>query len=305
MSCENAPNNYKPKSSGNIHTISVVIDRDLWKGNVGDELRNVFSSEFEGLPQQEPMFSLIHIPTKVFSGFTREGRNIIQVSRNNIDSTFIVKNKYASPQIVLTINGKTNKEIIKQLKKISSKAKLVFVNNEIKEKQKRIKKSVLKTDEFKSLGIDLTLPSAYRLFKKENQNKLWFQRETKKGSVNIITYTLPLSIGETDLNKVITIRDSIGKEFVPGRNEGSYIVTEKAYKPFFYKTKLRSFNAYETKGTWEVVNDYMAGPFLNYFIEDLKNNRILVVEGFVFSPSDRKREYMVEIAAIIKSLRIL
>ena len=305
MSCENTPNNYKPKSSGNIHTISVVIDGDLWKGNVGDELRNVFSSEFEGLPQQEPMFSLIHIPTKVFSGFTREGRNIIQVSRNNIDSTFIVKNKYASPQIVLTINGKTNKEIIKQLKKISSKAKLAFVNNEIKEKQKRIKKSVLKTDEFKSLGIDLTLPSAYRLFKKENQNKLWFQRETKKGSVNIITYTLPLSIGETDLNKVISIRDSIGKEFVPGRNEGSYIVTEKAYKPFFNKTKLRSFNAYETKGTWEVVNDYMAGPFLNYFIEDLKNNRILVVEGFVFSPSDRKREYMVEIAAIIKSLRIL
>jgi hypothetical protein len=49
----------------------------------------------------------------------------------------------------------------------------------------------------------------------------------------------------------------------------------------------------------------MAGPFLNYYIEDAKNNRALVIEGFVFSPSDRKREYMVEIAAIIKSLVIL
>ena len=89
---------------------------------------------------------------------------------------------------------------------------------------------------------------------------------------------------------------------MPGRNEGSYIVTEKAYRPFYKKTKIKNNDAYETKGTWEVVNDYMAGPFLNYYIEDAKNNRVLIIEGFVFSPSDRKREYMVEIAAIIKSL---
>ena len=49
----------------------------------------------------------------------------------------------------------------------------------------------------------------------------------------------------------------------------------------------------------------MAGPFLNVIIEDTKNQRFIVFEGFVFSPSDRKREYMVEIEAIIKSLKIL
>jgi hypothetical protein len=54
-----------------------------------------------------------------------------------------------------------------------------------------------------------------------------------------------------------------------------------------------------------VVNDYMAGPFLNYYIKDSKNNRTLVVEGFVFSPSVRKREYLIEIEAIIRSLKIL
>jgi hypothetical protein len=116
---------------------------------------------------------------------------------------------------------------------------------------------------------------------------------------------VPSSSGKIDLERIIKIRDSIGKEFVPGRNEGSYIVTEKAYRPFYKKTKIKNNDAYETKGTWEVVNDYMAGPFLNYHIKDTKNNRTLVIEGFVFSPSDRKREYMVEIGAIIKSLVIL
>jgi hypothetical protein len=90
------------------------------------------------------MFSLIHIPTKVFADFAREGRNIIQISKSNIDTAFISKNKYAAPQIVLNVKGKSSKKIIEQLNNISTKAKIVFTNNEIKEKQKRIKKSILK-----------------------------------------------------------------------------------------------------------------------------------------------------------------
>ena len=60
----------------------------------------------------------------------------------------------------------------------------------------------------------------------------------------------------------------------------------------------------ETRGTWEVKNDYMAGPFLNYIIQDTINNRLLVMEGFVFSPSIHKRNYMVELEAIFRSLKI-
>lgn len=48
----------------------------------------------------------------------------------------------------------------------------------------------------------------------------------------------------------------------------------------------------------------MAGPFLNYIIQDTINNRLLVMEGFVFSPSIQKRNYMVELEAIFRSLKI-
>jgi len=143
------------------------------------------------------------------------------------------------------------------------------------------------------------------LFKKDSLNKLWFQRETKKGSVNFLAYTLPFRSKKLDLKRIITIKDSIGKDFVPGRNEGSFLVTEKAYKPYFDNLTFKSFKTHKLRGAWEVVNDYMAGPFLMYYIEDVKNKRIIVLEGFVFSPSDRKREYMVEIEAIIQSLKVL
>ena len=58
---------------------------------------------------------------------------------------------------------------------------------------------------------------------------------------------------------------------------------------------------YLTKGTWEVANDYMAGPFVNYLISDTLNKNWLALEGFVFAPSVSKRDYMFELETIIKS----
>ena len=105
FSCDQTTTSYKPKSSGNIHTVSVVVEDKVWNSKLGDKLREVFASEFEGLPQQEPLFTLVHIPPKIFKDFAREGRNIIKISPNTIDTTYIEKNKYASPQLVLNIEG--------------------------------------------------------------------------------------------------------------------------------------------------------------------------------------------------------
>ncbi len=304
VGCDSTVTAYKPVSSGKIHTISVVIDNKLWNESPGKELQKVFSSEFLGLPQQEPLFTLNQIPPSIFTDFTRESRNIIVISKSKKDTAYIESNKFASPQKIVYIKGNTKKNILKQINKISQKAISVFKANEIKEKQKRIKNSILKTKELDSIGISLTMSSGYKLFKKESNNKFWFQRETQKGSVNLLIYTLPLYKESPNLESIIALRDSIGKAFVPGRNKDSYLITEKAYEPYFFNTKVSSLNAFETRGTWEVINDYMAGPFLNYYIKDTKNNRTLVIEGFVFSPSVRKREYLVELEAIVRSLKV-
>jgi hypothetical protein len=48
----------------------------------------------------------------------------------------------------------------------------------------------------------------------------------------------------------------------------------------------------------------MSGPFINYAIEDKVNDRVVIVEGYVFAPSVAKRDYMFELEAIIKSVSI-
>jgi hypothetical protein len=62
--------------------------------------------------------------------------------------------------------------------------------------------------------------------------------------------------------------------------------------------------AYETRGKWEVKNDFMAGPFLNYTIVDEKKNRLIIVEGFTYAPSVNKKAFLFELEAIAKSIKI-
>ena len=77
ISCDSPKSNYTPKSSGNINTLTVVMENSIWESSVGDVVRESFASEFLGLPQQEPIFSLKQMPFEAFSGFTRESRNIL------------------------------------------------------------------------------------------------------------------------------------------------------------------------------------------------------------------------------------
>ena len=85
--------------------------------------------------------------------------------------------------------------------------------------------------------------------------------------------------------------------------KGSYFITERAFLPYFYKTELDQKKAFLTKGTWEVANDFMAGPFVNYAVQDTIRKRWIVVEGFAFAPSANKREYMFELNTILSTLK--
>jgi hypothetical protein len=125
--------------------------------------------------------------------------------------------------------------------------------------------------------------------------------------MNIIVYEMPLNSIPNDTTRVdaiIKMRDSIGEKYIPGRKEGMYMITEKALAPYVFDAQIAGKKAIETRGIWEMKNFMMAGPYLNYIVEDQKHNRLLVLEGFTFAPSTNKRDFMIELEAILKSLRI-
>ena len=50
-----------------------------------------------------------------------------------------------------------------------------------------------------------------------------------------------------------------------GRNEKSYMITEKAYEPYFFETKIKGMQTIETRGTWEVKKRLYGRPFFKLY----------------------------------------
>lgn len=298
---------YKPKSSGNINDLSVVIDNDLWESSVGETIRSTIGAPLYGLPQDEPQLILRQIPSSVFTGFVKNTRLVLKINKGVPAATKFYKDPYASPQRMVTVGGMTNQEIKDQFITNQGKIVKVFKSQEIQEKQRRTRKTLYNSTTLsEQFGINIQFSSLYRVAKQAD-NFSWIRRDIKTGTVNLLLYTLPFGAKMTKealAKRVITVRDSIGKRYIPGPVDGSYMTTENAYRPFFGDTKVANLTSYETKSIWQVKDAFMSGPFINYWIEDKVNNRYLIAEGFVFAPSVGKRDYIFELEAIIRSITI-
>lgn len=312
ISCEDSKNKdvaeqYLPLSAGKVNMIAVVMDSDQWKGRVGDSIRSIYSVPTDGLPMEEPIFSLKQINPEVFKDPITQYRSVLIVKESDKKQFKVRKNLYSKPQKIVYVSG-TEDEIVTQLHENAQKSIKVFKDNELLSKQQFIQSSLNKENTLEeTFGISLNIPSVYKMVKRED-NFVWFERKVKNGTMNIIAYTLPFGSipkDDTTIDAIIKMRDSIGEAYVPGPNpETMYMITEKAYAPYLFEVTLDDKFAFETKGMWEIYGYQMAGPFINYVVEDKANNRLVVIEGLTFAPSEDKRDFMFEIEAILKSLKI-
>ena len=295
---------YLPHSSGKINHLSVVMPEKSWNGFLGDKVRDLLLVSYEGLPIDEPQFSLKFIPEKVFTGFAKNSRNIIWFVKDSIGRFQLSEDMMAKPQLVAKVSGEDDEVQAFYLEENITLLRASIIEIEQTEKRRRIRKSPSKDKELSDrFQISLTYPSAYKTFK-DSLNFTWIQKPIHKGHMNIITYVLPLNaLKENIKERIPFIRDSIGKAYLPGRLPGSYMITEQAFRPYYYKTQINGKLAYLTKGTWEVANDFMAGPFVNYMVRDTIKKIWVVVEGFTFAPSASKRDYMFELNTIISSMK--
>ncbi|MDQ7916528.1 DUF4837 family protein [Mesonia sp. MT50] len=308
-SCDDQSNkkNNLSDSSGRLNNLSIIIDNDLWKGEVGEVLRKNLASPVDGLPQQEPLFDMNQIPPKAFSGFVQNNRTFLKIGKSSSPSFEVITDTFAKPQTGIFVSGPSKTAIIETLNAHNNEIITSYKDTEIKEQQRRISKS-LKKDELlaKNLGVSLKFPTAYR-YAKTDKDFFWIRKDIPNGSMEILVYEVPFQVIDRDTNvvgNIIKMRDSIGEARVPGPTEGSFLITEEAYAPYLFESNIDGKFAYETRGTWEVKNAFMAGPFINYAVRDEKNKRYVILEGFVFRPSSTKRDNIFELEAILKSAKI-
>ena len=298
LSCSDNQQKLLPASSGNINNISVVTNDELWEGAVGEVIRENFGRPIYGLPQIEPIFSLSHIPSKVFSGFATKSRTILKIDVSENEGVFNFKNTYASPQRIIQITANSPDKIIEIINENLNSIHSTMYFNEIQEKQRRISKNLNKTQAIKkNTGVSLKFPSAYRVAKADT-NFVWIRRDIETGSVNLFIHR---QRNQTE-QSIIEKRDSISKIYIPGPVENTYMSTDLIYTPNTQQINVGGKQVFETRGLWEIEDQFMAGPFLNFQIK-LGDDDFIMLDGFVYSPGSTKREYIFELEAIMRSLK--
>ena len=308
VSCKNNKNTEIIASTGKINSLSIIISDQLWNGEIGDSLRKKFAAPVDGLPQEEPLFTINQYPLKALDGNKMLSRNLVIVKKEDKNRFEITTNEFAKTQNTIHISGKENAIILSFLEENIEKIIKKFKATEVLESQKIISTSLLNNSKIKKkFKIDLKLPSTYK-YVFERPNFMWIKREILSGNNNILIYKVPFKtiLADDNLsNNIIRMRDSIGKLYIHSKIKNSKMITEESYSPYFVKTILDKKRTYETKGTWELKGDFMSGAFVNYAIMDRKKRKFIIIEGFCYAPSTDKRDLMFELESIIKSIKVL
>jgi len=305
-SCDDTPKKKSLSgSSGILNTVKVVVDNEQWQGLVGDAVRKVLAAPVYGLPREEPSFVIDQIEPDAFSGFNKQSRIFLQLEKGE-KGIKIEKDKYASPQTGVVVVGNSELEMAQAIVQNRQEILDAFKSQELKENQRRIRLALKKTDSLKStFGVSLKFPTAYE-YEIQGKDFFWMRKELKRnGNMNITVYEVPLRTLDRDtftIARIVRMRDSIAGKNIPV-GDGRF-QTERAFSPYLAKTEIDGRFAWETKGTWDIQGKYRAGPFLNYAIKDEKNDRYLVLEGFIYSPSQEQRDNMLELEAILRSARL-
>ena len=312
LGCDSKNSFVQKPAVGAINRVMVVVKTSNWLGAIGDEIRNSFGKLIVGLPQPEPTTTLSQIAPNAFGSMMKASGSLFIVEENEKETFSIRYNVYAKPQTVISISAKDDEGLIRVFKQHEKEILATFRQADIKATQNIFMKSKLPDAQFKTLqklGVSFTIPSKYRTVE-DTGYFLWLRDHlmsgiAKTGSNNILVYSVPLGDEATVADRIIAERNKIGEKHIRGSDSLTmYMITEKAYTPVTFDAKIAGKKAYETRGKWEVKGDFMSGPFLNFTVIDKVHNRLLVLEGFTYAPSINKRDYMFELEAILRTLKI-
>ena len=134
---------------------------------------------------------------------------------------------------------------------------------------------------------------------------IWLRRSSDKYNSNLIVTTVPYTDQEQLTPEGLKkIRNEIGRKYISSSIEGSYVQINDTDLPMFTSVKTVNGNyVLEARGIWEMVNDYMAGPFISYLVHNPDKKELLFVDGFVLAPNKEKRDYMQHLEYVLKGVK--
>ncbi|MEM6697452.1 MAG: DUF4837 family protein [Bacteroidota bacterium] len=325
------PNAYGPRNQ-----LVVVMDDELWKGDVGDTVRYYYGSAYPILPQPEPIFDLTHFTPKELEedGFRKELRNFlfvadlseesspttqmlnedlgsekIRAAKEDVNaSTTVAKDRWAKEQLMIFVYSDGKETLKDQLIKTfpAAKKRIDKANSDKIESNVYVsgENGFVNSEVQESMSLGMRIPKPF-IIAYDEQETIWLRRETPVSSSNIMIHKQPYqSTGQITRENLKSIQDSLGKKLVSTDIDGTYMRINDVDLPMLTETiELNGNYALEARGIWDIVNDYAGGPFVSYLTVNPKTNELIYINAFVHAPGEEKREFMQNLEHIVSTIQ--
>ena len=305
---------FLPVSSGRPYEMLVVIEKDMYERPAGRALHDVLVSDVPGLPQHEANFRITTTPRSGFDRTYKIFRNIIYVDvdpKRYTQTRFkFVRDLNASPQMIMTIQAPDENNLAEYITEHGQTIVDFFNKAELNRFIKLAERShsdIVNQTAKEMFGCEIWLPKDLTAVKK-GKNFFWASAPTDN-LMNFCMYSLPYTHSDIFTpNYFSALRDSVMEKNIPGEKEGMHMATQKYHGEYLVESQhivVRHTFAQEVRGLWEMTEDNMGGPFVAHARVDTVNNRLIVVEGFVYMPNEpKKRNTMRRLEASLYTLQL-
>jgi hypothetical protein len=306
-SCSGSGKTLLPNVSGKAGEVIVVIERADWEGALGNEVRDLLACDCPWLYIREPLYSLVNVAPGGFADLFKVHRNIVifQIDPQAVNTGVLVKNDvWASPQCVVQVSAHDSEEAIATLKE---KGATIVSAIEQAERDRVIRNTLLYEERpiaeavNEIMGGSPHFPSGYKL-KMKNDHFAWIADEKQYVTQGVFVYRYPVPKEDPfTIESIIAKRNQMLQENVPGMFENTYMTTAEYITPTVEFIKFKGRDFAQTRGYWEVYNDFMGGPFVSHSFYSPDGSEIIVLEAFVYAPRYDKRQYLRQVESILYS----
>lgn len=298
-------------SKGLPSELLLVVDDEVWKSDVSDSLKAIIQGSVPGLMQQEPYFKMVRISSRHYIQTYTTFHSKLFV---HLDASLrkpmigISRDVVARPQIEVTVAAPTIGSLRRFLSAKAAYVREVIDNAQIEMRADMIRKHTNRVIEKKiisAVGYGLKVPEQIRA-SKVGRDFVWAGSNLNEKDLNVVLYVLPWD-GACYANdeKFVLLRDSVMRQNIPGSNKDQWMQTTRVDGSPILFSRMRELDGrqvFEVRGLWEMRNGALGGPFVSLTRADSVAGKLIVAEGFVYSPSTDKRDLLRMVEASLRTL---
>jgi hypothetical protein len=315
--CSGDKRGYLPGSTGKTNEMILVINDNPFSDAIADTVKAFFSQNDLSLPQPEALYDVYTMTQQSLNTqvSVKKHHNILMVNINDTitEGVSAQKDLWSSPQLVIHVNANSDTAFYSLFHAYRRTILEKFDKNELLRARGLTdfgKNIGLSDDILKQFNLNMTIPAGFQVAQKDN-DFLWLTQQSHRKeedmTASIMIWQIPYRAElQFSTDSLICERNRVGRAYIPGPAEGSYMKTATNY--IYPQTEIiadyaTSF-AVEMRGLWELEGDFMGGPFISYTFAHPTTHQLITIDAFLYHPNHDKRTLLRQLESIITNVSI-